>query len=322
MSGLVFGWDFTPEGAATALTEADAATVAPGPGAAWRWLHYDVAELAADPPEGLPEIALETLTQPETRPRTARFPEGLAVNLRGVNLNPDQRAEDMVSLRVWVSDALVVTARLRRVMTVETIRQRCEAGHGPRDRGALLALVAEGLMDRAEAVSLELEDQAARWEDRMLDPDDAWAEADAAGLTALRRAVAMLRRFATPQRAALDQLVALGGKLFDQDEMIDLTETANRAQRQAEALNALQERLQIVHEQITAAHAEWMGRHGYILSVVAAIFLPLGFITGLFGVNVGGMPGVEWGGAFWALSLGMVVLSVAVAAFFRWRRWF
>ena len=40
-------------------------------------------------------------------------------------------------------------------------------------------------------------------------------------------------------------------------------------------------------------------RTNYLLTIVAAIFLPLGFITGLLGINVGGMPGVDDGHAFW-----------------------
>ena len=31
----------------------------------------------------------------------------------------------------------------------------------------------------------------------------------------------------------------------------------------------------------------------YVLPVVAVVFLPLGFLTGLLGVNVGGVPGAE-----------------------------
>ncbi len=37
----------------------------------------------------------------------------------------------------------------------------------------------------------------------------------------------------------------------------------------------------------------------YLLSVITAIFLPLGFLTGLFGINLGGMPGAEYKWGFW-----------------------
>jgi len=50
--------------------------------------------------------------------------------------------------------------------------------------------------------------------------------------------------------------------------------------------------------------------------------LPLGFFTGLMGINVGGMPGVEDSGAFWVVVGLCVGLSLLLAAVFRWRNWF
>ena len=44
--------------------------------------------------------------------------------------------------------------------------------------------------------------------------------------------------------------------------------------------------------------AQRQSDHGYRLSLAAGIFLPLGFLTGLFGVNLAGMPGTEDPAAF------------------------
>jgi len=58
------------------------------------------------------------------------------------------------------------------------------------------------------------------------------------------------------------------------------------------------------------------------LAVVSAIFLPLGFLTGLFGINVGGIPGANssWGFAFFCLVLcGVIGLIFFI---FKRNRWF
>lgn len=52
-----------------------------------------------------------------------------------------------------------------------------------------------------------------------------------------------------------------------------------------------------------------------------AIFLPLGFLTGLFGMNIGGVPGVENSHAFvifWAILVGVVVMQVIVFKKLKW----
>lgn len=60
----------------------------------------------------------------------------------------------------------------------------------------------------------------------------------------------------------------------------------------------------------------------YVLSVVAVVFLPLGFLTGLLGVNVGGIPrsGSPYG--FVAFILILVLLVVLQVCFFVKKRLF
>jgi len=47
----------------------------------------------------------------------------------------------------------------------------------------------------------------------------------------------------------------------------------------------------------------------YVLSIITAIFLPLGLITGYLGINVGGIPGADWRWAFF--MVGLVLLGIA-----------
>ena len=59
----------------------------------------------------------------------------------------------------------------------------------------------------------------------------------------------------------------------------------------------------------------------YMLTIVAGIFLPLSFLTGLMGINVGGMPGVEDGDAFWWVTGGCVAIIVVLLAIFKRLKW-
>ena len=314
MSTLICGFDIWPDGRAAAVPD-DAPT--PTEGAAWRWLHFEVADLAQWSEVHLPAFATATLCQPETRPRCEAFPEGVAINLRGVNLNAGDRAEDMISLRIWVTEQLVVTARLRKVMAMDDIRRACEAGTGPTSPGRFLDITARALIDRAEQVAVDLEDATSAMEEQSLGAHDL----DATEIVRQRRAIIMLRRFAAPQRDALTGLAGLDGRLLTKTVRLRIRESANRATRLAETLDALRDRLAVLQDHQDARANMNMGRNSYVLSVVAAIFLPLGFATGLFGVNVAGMPGVDNPAAFGLLTLAMAGLGVALLAVFRWMRW-
>ena len=65
-----------------------------------------------------------------------------------------------------------------------------------------------------------------------------------------------------------------------------------------------------------------MNKAMYTLSIVAAIFLPLGLLTGLLGINVGGIPGTENPLAFTVVVVLLLVMGAGLWIYFRSRDWF
>ena len=285
----------------------------------YRWLHFDLAEpeLETWAHAHLPATAARALVQRETRPRCERLDEGLILNLRGVNLNPNSDPEDMVSLRLWVTERGIVSARRRKVFALDAIREGAAAGRAPMTVGAFLAELAHGLAKRIETVSLELEDETDELEEKVLEGE----EIESGEIGQIRQAAIKMRRYLNPQREALEALVRTDGPELDDKARELIRETANRTRRSLEELDSTRDRLAALHEDILSEQTLALGRNSYLLSVVAAIFLPLGFLTGLFGVNVAGMPGVGWPFAFWALVLGSVAVGVALYLAFKLGRW-
>ncbi|MFP6579754.1 MAG: CorA family divalent cation transporter, partial [Myxococcota bacterium] len=77
------------------------------------------------------------------------------------------------------------------------------------------------------------------------------------------------------------------------------------------------ERANLLQEQIQSLQNERMNRATLRLGVVATVFLPLGFITGLLGINVAGIPGNHNPEAFWqvcGLLLALALVAWGVVA--------
>ncbi|MNE89289.1 Zinc transport protein ZntB [compost metagenome] len=51
------------------------------------------------------------------------------------------------------------------------------------------------------------------------------------------------------------------------------------------------------------------------------LFLPATFLTGLFGINLGGIPGAESPLAFWVFSGSLLTLATVLAVWLKHRRW-
>ena len=125
-----------------------------------------------------------------------------------------------------------------------------------------------------------------------------------------------MRRYLVPQRDALTTLEIEDFHWLQPRDRSRLREAAERISRLGEDLDAIRDRTQIIHDQTMDRRAEKMNKRMLLLAIVTAIFLPLGLVTGLLGINVGGIPGGENPSAFWivcaiVLVLGAVLLALA-----------
>lgn len=281
------------------------------------WLHVDLAREGARgwlEGAGLEPLVLRALLAPETRPRCSVHGEGVLMNLRGVNLNPGDEVEDMVSLRMWITARLVVTVQLRRLMAVGDVLAEVERGLGPGHPPELVARLALRLADRAEPVVAGLNERVDDLEDQVIEGISSAARFD---LGTIRRMSILLRRHMAPQRDALSTFEIEELPWIAAESRSRLREATERMTRLAEELDAIRDRAQVVQDQIMDSRAEAMNRQMLVLSVVAAIFLPLGLITGLLGINVGGMPGADNAWAFWIVTAGLVGIGLLLVWVFR-----
>lgn len=285
------------------------------------WVHV---QQALDAPAGwLTELGGDSsvhsaLLAEETRPRCTVHAEGILMNMRGVNLNPGAEPEDMVSVRIWATTRLVVTVTRRRAAALDDLGERCLAQAAPLTPADMIARLALRLADRTEPVVAELNERIDDLED---DVENREAAPSRRVLADIRRVSIVLRRYMFPQRDALSTLEIEDMPWIGHPDRSRLREATERVTRLAEELDAIRDRAQVVHDQIMDQRAEQMNRQMLVLSVVTAIFLPLGLITGLLGINVGGMPGAQDARAFWIVCGLLLVLGAGLLWLFKHLGW-
>jgi len=283
------------------------------------WLHLDwTADGVREWLQELPDTAVNALLAEETRPRASANNDSLILNLRGVNMNPGADPEDMVSLRFWANAERVITTRHRRLLSVDDVVASLTDRilSGPSD---LLVRLADALVARMNNVIDDLEDDVSKLEDAVLrEPDRAMR----AELSELRRAAIALRRYLAPQREAMSRLQSESLTWLTDIDRLRLREISDRLIRYLEDLDALRERAAVVQEELMGLLSDQINKRAYVLSVVAAIFLPLGFLTGLLGINVGGIPGAESTYGFLVFCLMLIAVIAIQVWYFIKKRWF
>lgn len=316
-AGVHFANVLDGKGGARPLDPAGIRAWSPDQGVLWLLLdraHPDAEAWLRDVAR-LPELVREGLLAEDTRPRAVNTPEGMLVIFRGVNCNPGAEPDDMVSIRLWLDASRVIALRGRRVFAIADMVERLTRGVGPRTPGQILEQLADALADRIRDVVSNQEELVDGIEDELL----------AGGGRDLRRRLALprrqtmtIRRYLSPQRDMISRLTTEATPLLADRDRVRLREVADELTRLVEDLDLIRERSVMIQEQILAQASEQMNRTMYILSLVAAIFLPLGLITGLLGINVGGLPGQTDPHAFWFVC--GALLAVAIMQWFLFKR--
>lgn len=224
----------------------------------------------------------------------------------------------MVSIRVWMEPGLIISTRRRRLMSIKDIREAIETGKGPGSPGAFLVFLAERLGDRIGHTV-----------DRIEETLDAAEDGAAAGATLayratlgeIRRKSARIRRYLAPQREALDRLSRSRNELLSSHERAMLLELTSQMTNFIEEMDLSRERAMVLQEDSLSVLAAEQNARMLVLSIVAAVFLPLAFFTGLMGMNVAGLPGLEHPWAFWIVVGLMFSVAGGILGYFKMKKW-
>lgn len=321
-NGIIFGWTFDGKGSGHRLQSCDVAEEIRNAGLAW--VHLDATsplarEWLEQEASYLDRIILDALLADETRPRTVDFGQGMLLILRGVNTNPAEEPEDMVSLRVWIDDERIITIERRKVQTIRDIDLEMSRGTGPRNSGEFLTHLTRQLFDH-------LDDELGRLHDRLDDLEEKIQKKpdnkQRAGVLDIRRSAIMFRRYIAPQRDVLAHLRLGDQTWIDANHRRSFQEDLDQILRTLEDLDLMRERAQIAYETLNSALSGRVNKNLYFLSGIATIFMPLTFITGLFGMNVAGIPYADHSYSFALICAITIGLALFQALLFKWMKWF
>jgi len=267
---------------------------------------------------GIDAISAESLLADATRPRAIVSDTGLLLILRGANLNPGAEPEDMLSVRIWATRDRMIALVGGRLRAVWAIVDDLNEGRGPDSIGELLARIVSGLAERLDPVVAAIAETLDELEDRVIDPDQTVPRHE---LIAIRRRAIALHRYIAPQVGALQQLQSERIEWIDPPQRRVLKEAANRMTRYVEDIEAARHRSGVIQDELANQLAERTNRRMYAITIIAAIFLPLTLVTGLLGMNVGGVPLAQTPAGFWAVTAGVAAagaLGWALAVRLRW----
>ena len=246
-------------------------------------------------------------------PRVSAVGESILLDLSAYNPEGAVTTRDFVGLVLLMGPGFVMTAHWRPVAALKVARERLngESNAVQPENIALLVLdaIADGMIDAAE----RLEEQVGEIENVLISTR---RRNIPQSLVSIRRTLMKVRRLLVFQQDALERLARLESRILGANDRMYLDDILHRASH-AEALS---ESVVLVNESVLNAHLAVVNNRMNdvmkVLTVVGTIFLPLTFMTGLFGTNFDPLPGAKGHSSFWIFVGVAAMLMLGTLAYF------
>lgn len=269
----------------------------------------------------LDSSVVEALCDEDTRPRSFNFDEGMALILRGVNLNPGSNPEDMVSVRIWIDAKKIITLSHRQLKSVREVTADLLQGIGPKTTIDCFTHMALKMVDNIAEVVDDISDRTNDLEEKVIDTDNLNDFQLRSAISALRREIISIRRYAAPQKEIFQNLHNEKNNLFSKKNRSELREITNTIIKMVEDLDYDKDHLSVSHEELQSKMSLNMNKIIYMISIVTVIFMPLGLITSLLGINVAGIPHAESPYAFSIVCVVLLIICFCLISIMKKIRW-
>ncbi|MBB6091243.1 zinc transporter [Povalibacter uvarum] len=285
------------------------------------WLHFNLSESRARrwllEAQLVPNEMREVLREHDGNRHVELVDDGLLLVMNDFSYDEASDPSEVAPLWCYATASHLITARMHPLKSIDDLRL---AMRGPSQAASGFELVAQVL----ELRTLHLRRRAQRMIDRLDDIEDEILAGDIREqrehLGRTRRVCARWRREFSPERTDLAKFLHRQASQFNPKDAESLQAEVDSLGFAIEEVAELYERAKLLQEELASRLAESTGRNLYVLSILTAVLLPMTLITGVFGMNVAGMPGLHEPGAFWRVMLLVVASGVVTLLGLIWRR--
>ncbi|MEM5371265.1 CorA family divalent cation transporter [Paraburkholderia azotifigens] len=278
------------------------------------WLHFhDIPRVLEGWPIQLAEVPAafgDTVRHGYRSTRIMRAHKHFIAVLNDVDYDAT-RKRPLEAATLWVSaDArCLLSVRTVPLRSVEQLRHEVCAGHPFHSPMALLIRLLQEQADVMIGIGRSAVHSAHVAEDML----SSGKLPKSSNLGAFRRDLVRLRRLLAPEPAALFRLLSRAPDWLRDEDAQALHQCAEQFSLALRDASALEEHIRLLQAEIDSKIVEHTNRSVLILTSVTVIALPVTLISGLLGMNIGGIPLRSSAYGFWTI-LTITLLLTGVAA--------
>ncbi|MEW6427151.1 MAG: magnesium/cobalt transporter CorA [Thermodesulfobacteriota bacterium] len=323
---------FSADWAETSTLTTPLPALAPEPGGV-SWL--DVAGLHDVPVVeevgrrfNLHPLTVEDILNTTQRPKLDIYDDYLFIVVRLPLYNESEGEIELDQVGMVISNGLLLTFQERGSSAFDAIRQRITAGKGRiRKMGAdyLAHSVLDTVIDRYFSLLERLETMTEDLEEEVIEEADKWT---VSRIHKLKREMTLLRKSIWPLREMINSLHRDDLPFISEAVHPFLKDLADHTIQILDSVETLRDIVTSLLDVYLSTVSNRLNEVMKVLTIFAAIFIPLTFIVGLYGMNFNtgaspyNMPELNWRYGYPAVLLLMVAVAGGMIAAFKRKGWF
>ena len=267
---------------------------------------------------GLPDQVISRLLEQSTLNHHENLDDGLLLRFQTQKILTAAGESDSTSVGLWFERDRVISIWSDPIPVLETLRAKALQHQGSWAPLEILTCLTNSHISKLESLIVMVSDETDELEEQILESID---DANAAQLDTVRRTTIRIRRQLLALRNLLVFILSDQSLPISDNDRPAIESVTDRVRNYLEILEGCHERAHLLRDQIESQMNARLNQITYNLTIVATVFLPLSFLTGLLGMNVSGVPEQHDPRGFVIVCTGMVLIAIGSWIFLRWRKW-
>ncbi len=323
--GLIWGYRFAPNQLGQPISSESAsalrASCDPNSQAEFIWLHFSLSNASCQPwlrqNLPLPEAFYDSLGGATGTARLEQDAEVLVAVIQDVLFDFKFDPSAVATASLCIEPRLLVSVRLRPLRSIDHLRAAVRRGQTFRSTTEIFAHLLRDQSDVLVDILRQATQRVDQIEDGLLAQRISVSRSE---LGTLRRVLVRLQRQLAPEPAVLFRLLNRPPAWITEEDRQDLRQAAEEFSAAIGDTGMLIERVKLLQEEMAALVTEQTNRTLYVLTFVTVLALPIMLVSGLFGMNVGGIPMADDHLGFFKVAGGLLTITALLAYFALLRR--
>ncbi len=266
-------------------------------------------------------LVMEDILNTGQRPKIEEFDAYIFIVLKMIRFDAETEMIRNEQLSIILGDKFLLTFQEQTGDVFEPVRERIRRPKS-RIRGsgtdylayALLDTVVDNYIYIIELIGEKIEDL----EEEILAGDDTSVMEK---INAFKQEINYLRKSIRPAREAILRLSRLDSDLFCEKTMPFLKDLEDLSSQATEAIDTYRDLLTDQLNIYNSVMANKMNDIMKVLTIFAAIFIPLTFIAGIYGTNFEYLPELHYKYSYFIFWAVLIAIAGALLVYFKRKRW-